>query len=120
MKAAMLYGIEEALRQCGVADNTLPPIEREALDTHGYVLIQDVMDAPWLKQLRVAFEGALGRGQQAINGKQSGTRHVDGLAYEDAGLESVYTHPRILAAAYHVLNRAFRVFQFSGRDPLPG
>ena len=113
-------GIEDALGKCGVRETTLAPGERDALDRCGYLVLPNVMQADWLDRLRAAFERGMDRGRQATNVPQSGTRHVDDLAAKDAAFDAVYTHPRVLAAVYHVLRRSFSVFQFSGRDPLPG
>src|SRR5437773_397004 len=115
-----MNGIEDALSQCGVTETTLTRGEKEALDHHGYLVLPAVVDATWLDRLRAAFERTIGQGQQTASAKQSGTRHVGDLANKDAAFDSVYTHPKVLAAVYHVLGCSFRVFQLSGRDPLPG
>jgi ectoine hydroxylase-related dioxygenase (phytanoyl-CoA dioxygenase family) len=120
MIEAAMSGIEEALRECGVTETTLQPGEKDALDRHGYLVMPDVVDADGLHRLRAAFERATDQGQRAGNVQQSGTRHVDNLANKDVAFDSVYTHPKVLAAVYHVLRCSFRVFQLSGRDPLPG
>src|SRR5207249_11088865 len=46
--------------------------------------------------------------------------HVGDLANKDTAFDGVYTHPKVLAAVYHVLRCSFRVYQLSGRDPLQG
>jgi ectoine hydroxylase-related dioxygenase (phytanoyl-CoA dioxygenase family) len=120
IEEATVNGIEDALKQCGVTGTTLAPGEQVALDRHGYLVFPDVIDAAWLDRLRAAFERAAGEGGQAAQVQQSGTRHVDNLANKDAAFDGVYTHPKVLAAVYHVLHCSFRVFQLSGRDPLPG
>src|SRR5262245_14642578 len=93
-------GIEDALRQCGVAERTLGPREKDALDRFGYVVLPGVVDAAWLARLRAAFAAALAAG------KRHG-QHVH-LAYDDAVFDGIYTQPRVLAAVYHVLRRPFR------------
>jgi ectoine hydroxylase-related dioxygenase (phytanoyl-CoA dioxygenase family) len=78
------------------------------------------MDAGWLESLRAGFESAdekEGRGT-VIN--DSGTRHINDLVNRDPVFVGVYTHPKILAAVYHVLRCSFRLGQINGRDPLPG
>lgn len=111
--------IEDALAQCGVTDATLTRAEKEALDRDGFVVFLGVIAADWLEELRTAFEAAIGPGP-STNAKQSGTRHGVDLASHDAAFDGIYTHPKVLAAVYHVLRRPFRAFQLSGRDPLPG
>src|SRR5215468_5741433 len=115
-----LNGIEEALKECGVTDATLSPAEKESLDRRGYVVLAGVVGPDWLTRLRTAFESAISRGQTTGAGKQSGTRHANDLIQKDAAFDGVLTHPKILAAAYHVLRRSFKVLVLGGRDPLPG
>lgn len=115
-----MNGIEDALRRCGVTDESLALGEKDALDRRGYIVLTDVVGPDWLARLREEFELAFRRGSSIVAGKESGTRHVAALERGDAIVDGVYTHPRVLAAVHHVLRRAFRVFQLSGRDPLPG
>jgi ectoine hydroxylase-related dioxygenase (phytanoyl-CoA dioxygenase family) len=117
-EAAVLNEIEDVLEQCGVTEMTLAPEEKDALDRQGYFVAPGAISADWLARLRVAFEMAVG--QPTTNGKQSGTRHVNDLAWKDAAFDGVYTHPKVLAAVYHALRRPFKLFQLGGRDPLPG
>src|SRR5262249_52724768 len=112
--------IDDALEQCGVTETTLSPAEKGALDRLGYFILPDMIDADWLARLRDGFEMAIGQGRERANKKQTGTRHVNDLILKDAAFDGVYIHPKILAAVYHVLFRAFKIFQLSGRDPLPG
>jgi ectoine hydroxylase-related dioxygenase (phytanoyl-CoA dioxygenase family) len=116
----VVNGIEDALRQCGATETTLSQGEKDALDQHGYLVLPDVVDATGLDRLRAAFESVIGQGQQKASAKQSGTRHVGDLANKDAAFDVVYTHPKVLAAVYHVLRCSFRLYQLSGRDPLQG
>ena len=108
------------LNQCGVTDTTLAPVERQALDRDGYVVLTNLIDGDWLAGLRAAFENACGKGEQTPVVKESGTRHIDDLVNRDQVFEGVYTHPRVLAAVYHILRVPFRVGQINGREPLPG
>lgn len=120
VETATIRGIEEALKHCGVAETTLALAEKDALDRQGYLVFPAIAPKEWLARLRTAFEAAVGQGPQPTSGKQSGTRHVEGLASKDAAFDGVYTHSKVLAAVYHVLKRSFKIFQLSGRDPLPG
>ena len=120
MEKSIVNGIEDALRQCGVTEKTLTPAEKESLDRQGNIVLTNVIDGGWLARLRTAFESAIGQGRPATTGKQSGTRHVENLAWKDEAFDNIYTHPRVLAAVHHVLGRSFKVFLLSGRDPLPG
>jgi ectoine hydroxylase-related dioxygenase (phytanoyl-CoA dioxygenase family) len=113
-------GVDEMLAQFGITQTTLSPHEREALDRDGYVVLPSVIDADWLARLRAAFESGCEKDGGSTVVKESGTRHLNNLVNRDPVFEGVYTHPRVLAAVYHVLRDAFRVGQIGGRDPLPG
>jgi ectoine hydroxylase-related dioxygenase (phytanoyl-CoA dioxygenase family) len=112
LETAAVNGMEDALRQCGVTETTLAPGEKDALDRHGYLVLPDVLDQDWLVRLRAAFEMALAQG------RRHGV-HVH-LDLNDAAFDGVYTHPKVLAAAYHVLRRPFKSTGVVGRDPSPG
>jgi ectoine hydroxylase-related dioxygenase (phytanoyl-CoA dioxygenase family) len=103
---------EDALEQCGVTEMTLAPREKEALDRQGYLVLADVLDDDRLARLRAAFEAALAQG------KRHGV-HVQ-MDWHDAVFDGLYTHPKVLAAAYHVLRRPFKSTGVVGRDPAPG
>jgi ectoine hydroxylase-related dioxygenase (phytanoyl-CoA dioxygenase family) len=112
--------IEDVLREHNVTEATLSASEKESLDRIGYVVLPDVIDAGWLERLRAAFERAVAPEQTTTNSKQSGTRHAGELIQKDEAFDGVLTHPKILAATYHVLRRSFKVLTLGGRDPLPG
>jgi ectoine hydroxylase-related dioxygenase (phytanoyl-CoA dioxygenase family) len=120
MIQASASGIEEVLAQCGVTEKTLSPAEKDALDRDGYGVLIDVIDDAWLDRMRSAFEKACGKDEKAPVVKESGTRHIDDLVNGDEVFEGVYTHPRVLAAVYHILRVPFRIGQMTGREPLPG
>jgi len=115
-----LNSIDEVLALAGVTETTLSAGERRLFDERGYVIWPKLMDASWLEQLRADFEQIAARDRQISGGKESGTRHIKDLFNEGSAFEQVFTHPKILAAVYHVLGRPFGVSQFGGRDPLPG
>lgn len=103
---------DEALRQCGVTDRTLTPGEKEALDRWGYVVFYNIIDDDWLAEMRAAFEKAL------ADGKRHGI-HVR-LSLDEPAFDRVYTHPKTLAAARHVLRGPFKAGGVIGRDPAKG
>lgn len=111
---------EEILREAGVEPNCLTAREAESLDREGYVICHDIIDDAWLARLRDLFDKIHSQNQNAGSVKESGTRHVDNLLSGGKDVERVYTHPRLLAAVYHILKSPFRVAQLNGRDPLPG
>ncbi len=115
-----MHGVDDVLAQCGVTQTTLSPLEREALDRDGYVLLPNLIDRDWLARLRATFEGECEKDGRSTVAKESGTRHIGDLANRDAVFAGVFTHPRVLAGVYQVLRDEFRVAQIGGRDPLPG
>ncbi len=120
MQEVSAHEIENVLRECGVTDTTLSAAEKSQLDRLGYAILPDVIDDHWLARLRTAFEAAEEEPSVETGEKQSGTRHPKDLIRKDPVFDGVYTHPRLLAAAHHILRRAFRVSTLAGRDPLPG
>jgi ectoine hydroxylase-related dioxygenase (phytanoyl-CoA dioxygenase family) len=119
MMEIALNSIDDILRECGVTETTLSAREAEALDHDGYVVMTGVIDADWLASLRAAFESGFAANNHKPVVKESGTRHIDDLVNKEE-FDGVYTHPRVLAAVYHVLRCPFRLGQLNGRDPLPG
>lgn len=115
-----MIGIDHILAQCGATETSLCQFERDSLDRDGYFIAAGLVDEAWLKSLRAGFESA---GEKDGHGpviNDSGTRHINDLANGDQVFAGVYTHPKILAAVYHVLRGSFRLGQINGRDPLPG
>jgi ectoine hydroxylase-related dioxygenase (phytanoyl-CoA dioxygenase family) len=119
-QAEQVNTIEDALSRLGVNANTLSPGEKHALDEQGYMVLPDAIDKVWLGQLRAAFDRVSSRQPQAVASKNSGTVHLKDLVNEGDVFRGAYAHPKLLAAAYHVLGRSFSIFQFHGRNPLPG
>jgi ectoine hydroxylase-related dioxygenase (phytanoyl-CoA dioxygenase family) len=110
------------LREFGVSDSSLTVKEKIELDRDGYTVLPGVVDDVLLTRLRDCFEllSARDQGGSATASKETGTRHVDNLINRERLFDVAFAHPRVLAAAYHVLKRPFRLAQVGGRDPLPG
>jgi ectoine hydroxylase-related dioxygenase (phytanoyl-CoA dioxygenase family) len=117
---AQINSIEEALAHLGVNQTTLSEKEKHELDERGYLVLKNVIDESELAQMLYAFEEVNAAQRQSDGKQQSGTRHINDLVNEGDLFERAYTHPRLLAAVYHVLGRPFRLGQLNGRDPLPG
>lgn len=115
-----LNEFEHLLLECGVTASTLSTTDKETLDREGYVIFRDVIDVDWLESLRAAFEDACARDSNTTVIKESGTRHIDKLVTRGPDFERVYTHQRLLAGVWHVLQVPFRLAQMNGREPLPG
>lgn len=115
-----MIGIDDILAQCGVTEGTLSQPEKDALDRDGYFVAAGLVDDVWLKSLRAEFESAGDKNGHGPVNKDAGTRHINDLVSCGDVFAGVYTHPKILAAVYHVLGCSFRLGQIGGRDPLPG
>jgi len=122
MKTTTINSIEAAWGELGVTENTLMVAEKKALDEQGFLILQNMIDQAWLKQLRVAFEQLCEQAKVADSQSrpETGTRHLDGLHDKGLIFERVYRHPKLLAAVYYILKRDFRLGGLAGRDPLPG
>ncbi|HTE19026.1 MAG TPA: phytanoyl-CoA dioxygenase family protein [Armatimonadota bacterium] len=112
-----------AFASLGVTDGTLTAREKSALDDQGFLVLPRVVSAAWMEQLRSAFEALAGGGAESAPGagrRPTGTRHVEGLLHYGEVFRGIYTNTKLLAAAFHILGRPFRLAGLSGRDPLPG
>lgn len=116
-------GIEEALAQLGVTENTLSAAEKESLDRDGFLLLPGLMEPEWLEELRQTYETLMEKeGAQAgleVH-QEAGTRRLADLVNKGAIFDRVYTHPKVLAGVYHFLQRDFKLSSLNARDALPG
>jgi len=110
---------EEALAALGVTCDTLTDEERTRLDELGFLILPGVVDSPWLEQMRSAFEQLATQDRQEGR-RQGGTRHVEALQYRSRDFDRIMIYPKLLAAAYHILQAPFRCNGLDGRDPLGG
>ena len=104
---------DEALWQLGVRHDTLSNAERSSLARDGYVVIDSVLSARDLDTMQARADALL---KGTTQGVLCGHTAADDEAFAGATL-----HPRLLAAAAHVLGTPF--FFSPGvalRDPLPG
>ncbi len=118
-----INNIEEALRELGVTETTLSAAEKETLDREGYVVLPGLIEPAWLEQLRQTYEELMAKegAQAGIEVHQeTGTRRLSDLVNKSEVFDRIYTHPKVLAAVYHVLGRDFKLSSLNGRDALPG
>ncbi|MEM7308554.1 MAG: phytanoyl-CoA dioxygenase family protein [Planctomycetota bacterium] len=111
--------MDETLEMLGVSEALFADDERRRLDDDGYVVLHGLLDALKLDRMREAFERAVGPAARTGD-EPSGTRHAGAELLEHSSLDVAFTHRRVLAGVYHVLERPFQVFQLGARDPLPG
>ena len=115
--------IEEVLAYFGVTSTTLDETEKAALDEKGYLILPGLIDKSWLGQLKIAVARLLEEeGSKAgIEFRQEeGAARLADLANKGAVFDGCYTHPKVLAAAYYIIGREFKVTSINARDALPG
>ena len=121
--------IESALDSLGVgADNDwLNTAERQQLDRDGYLDLGVLLDDETVERMRDRYdEGIAAEGREAGHevsqtrgiGRMSGT--VVKSLNHDGLLDVLYSHPRLLAAARHVLGGHFKLSSTNYHCPLPG
>jgi hypothetical protein len=115
-----MHTIDEVLAALGAHQSTLTKDEKHTLDEAGFVLLRDVVSGRLLDECRRLFDRAAEvQRPPGTACRETGTRHLKHLDRFEP-LWRVPFHPRILAAAFHVLNRRFVCGQAHGREPLQG
>jgi ectoine hydroxylase-related dioxygenase (phytanoyl-CoA dioxygenase family) len=112
-----MTSFESILREAGALPAPLSPTESRALSDHGLVILRDLTESRGLTALREAFERLLVAGSA---GRVGAARNVPLDAWDDPALLPLFTHPRLLAAVFAVLQRPFRLFLLGGRNPAQG
>lgn len=115
--------IQEALEQLGVTGNTLTEEEKRALDDNGYIVFPSLMPQEWLEGLQAKYEQLMqqeGRSAGSEVHQEEGTRRLSDLVNKGAEFDGIYTHPKVLAAVYHIISRDFKLSSLNGRDAVPG
>ncbi|NKB71930.1 MAG: phytanoyl-CoA dioxygenase [Candidatus Latescibacteria bacterium] len=110
-------------REPGLADNCLAPHHRDELDEQGFTILPDIIDPDWRAELATLFDQLCEEeGDQAGHEVNivPGVRRLADLANKGAAFDRTYTHPVLLQAVWHVLQRPFRLHSLNGHDPLPG
>ncbi|MDB5084060.1 MAG: hypothetical protein JWN30_946 [Bacilli bacterium] len=118
-----ITAIEEALAALGVTESTLTADEKHALDEQGYVVFHDLIDQETLEKLRNKYEELMekeGNSAGTEFHQEAGARRLSDLVNKGEAFDLCYTHPKLLAVAYHVIGRAFKLHSINGRDALPG
>jgi ectoine hydroxylase-related dioxygenase (phytanoyl-CoA dioxygenase family) len=121
--SAGISNIQDALAYFGVTETTLSSEEKQSLDEKGYIIFPGLADKAWVDQLRETFarlvqeEGA--KAGAEFNQEEGACRLAD-LVNKGEVLDGVYTHPKVLAAAYHVIGTEFKIMSLNGRDALAG
>ncbi|MBX3010394.1 MAG: phytanoyl-CoA dioxygenase family protein [Caldilineaceae bacterium] len=121
--AEAIQAMADTLQAVGVTANTLPAEHRASLDEQGFTVFPNVIDPAWLAALRETFERITAEEGDAAGAevsKMEGVRRLADLVNKSDLFDRLYTHPLVLAAAYHVIGRPFKLHSINGHDPLPG
>jgi len=97
--------------------------ERADLDERGYTVVENAMDADWRHELCAAFDRIVDA-EGDLAATVPGTRYepepgAPRIAYcvnRGPVFEPSYTHPKVLAAARHVIGRPFKLHGLNARD----
>jgi len=118
-----MISIETVLADCGVTAETITQRHRDELDEQGFTVFHNVIDPAWLADLRATFERLMAEEGDRAGSEVSqhpGIRRLADLVNKGPVFDRLYTHPVVLAAAYHVIQRPFKLVSLNGHDPLPG
>lgn len=123
MNNKKITNIQEALEEIGASPSLLTEEEKRKVNEDGFVIFHDLIDKEWLEQLRNTFE-ELSEKEGFAAGKEvhkeKGVRRLSDLMNKGEVFDGVYTHPKILAAAYYVLGRELHLYSFNARDAQKG
>ena len=115
--------MDNELLQRGFVPQPLTPAQCSALDTNGFVILEDVIAPDWLAGLRHAFDAIFAREDDKAGAEvaqMEGVRRLADLVNKGPIFDAVYLQPALLTAVFHVLQRPFKLHSLNGHDPLPG
>jgi len=119
----MTMTIQDALTQVGVTADTLTHAERSRLDLEGYLSLGRLLTPEQVDAINACVARlAEAEGDQAgmeVH-QEKGSLRLSDLVNKDPIFEVVFTHPRVLAAAAHVLDGDLRFSSLNSRAALPG
>jgi ectoine hydroxylase-related dioxygenase (phytanoyl-CoA dioxygenase family) len=115
--------MQSVLAHFGVKEETLSPTEIAFLDQNGYLPLPNVLSPQQVQAIAVRLEElAAAEGDRAgleVH-QEAGTTRLANLVDKDPLFELCFTHPRVLAAIAHVLQRDFKLSSLNARFALPG
>ena len=115
--------MDSELLQRGFVPQPLTPAQCSALDTNGFIILEEVIAPDWLAELRHAFDAIFAREGDEAGAEVSqveGVRRLADLVNKGTVFDAVYLQPTLLTAVFHVLQRPFKLHSLNGHDPLPG
>jgi ectoine hydroxylase-related dioxygenase (phytanoyl-CoA dioxygenase family) len=115
--------MQTALAHFGVDETTLSAEEKAFLDQNGYLPLPNLLSPEQVQALATRLEElAAAEGDKAgLEAHQEvGTTRLANIVDKGAIFEVCFTHPRILAAMAHVLQKDFKLSSLNARFALPG
>jgi ectoine hydroxylase-related dioxygenase (phytanoyl-CoA dioxygenase family) len=111
------------LAALGLEPHTLAAEHRRRLDEDGFTVLEGVIGAEWLEELRQTFEQVYQcEGEEA--GKEvaqmEGVRRLADLVNKGQAFDQVYLQPLLLAAVGYTMGQPFKLHSLNGHDPLIG
>ena len=115
--------MQAALAACGVRPDTLSEAEKTQLERDGYLPLADILTMEQVHQLGARADELVAEEGEAAGlevHQEAGADRLSDLINKDARYDVCFTHPRVLAAIWHVLGADFRLSSLNFRAALPG
>lgn len=121
-KNPKVNSIQDCLDLLGIRENTLSIEEKTGLNENGYIILPNVLNQEQIEQWRSKYEElVITQGMLVtIDHLEEGSRRLSDLVNFSTEYEAAYTHPKVLAAIYHLIGREFKLSSLNARDALPG
>ncbi len=103
------------------ASQTLSAQMKHELDTLGYTVVHNVVDAQWLSEMRLLIDTLVERegDNLAMEHHQEATAtRIANLINKGVIWEKVWSHPLILSACRYIFNGDFKVSSLNAREAL--
>ena len=111
-----------ALAELGVSDELLSEEEKRELDERGYLILEDLFSGEQLAAMRQRFDQLLalegGEGREA--NPEANVGRLANLVDKGSEFAPCYSHPRVLAAIWHVIGGEMHLASLNGRSASPG
>lgn len=115
--------VVEALKVLKATEDRLSVAERAFLDENGYLPMEGLISPGLVAALRRQFDDLVEDEGEAAGSEvhqEAGTHRLSNLVEKGEVFEVCFSHPKVLAAMYHVLGPSFKLSSLNGRAALPG
>jgi len=97
--------------------------QKSDLDEKGFIIIPDLIDSLWLRDLKFRFDEITeeeGDNAAREHHKETGAPRLANLVNKGVVWEKVWSHPLLLSACLHIFGGDFKVSSLNGREPIKG